>query len=138
MAFRWVGNRHGTTPQVHAFYMTDSETAVAGRLFKFSSQRMTKEGNGGTTPDALCIEDVNAGTDVEADFILLDSADILEANYVGTADSAFVKGQQTADLDTSADNLLASDVTTGCMFILSVDTTNLVARCIPRKNTFIT
>lgn len=124
MAFIYAAHLFGGTPQPRKFLMTDNETAVRGRVYKFSSQRLTAVTSADSTIAFVALQDANAGTDVEVEGLLVTPTMLFWADYQGTPDAAFVKGQATADINTTGDKLQADDVTGGPCFIHEVDTTN--------------
>lgn len=136
MALRLVGNING---QYHAkvvtnIYMTDNEAAVAGQAYKLASGRWTKA-TGTDRVYAVCIKDADAGTNVFGVMELVKNGDIIEADYTGTPNAAFLVGCESATLgDADGTVVDASDVTGGCLLIMEKDTTAAKVRCIATKN----
>jgi len=114
-------------------YMTDSEAAVAGRGYYLASGRWTKSATTAAI-EAVCVKSADAGTDVLPIMAVVKTGDIIEANYTGTADAAFLPGLTVAILDSNGDNVDAATVTGGHGVILEKDTVGLKVRMIVKKN----
>jgi len=115
------------------FYMTDAEAAVVGRAYKLTTARWTKA----ATTDriyAICIKATVAGTDVLGTMALVKSGDIIEADYTGTADAAFIEGLELAVLDANGDNVDAATVTGGHLVVINKDAENKKVKCVALKN----
>jgi hypothetical protein len=126
------GNYHGKI--VSDIYMTDAEACVAGTAYKLSSQRWT-EAVGTDRIYGIGIKAVTLGTDVFGVVELVKDGDIIEADYTGTPNAAFIVGCESATLgDATGLTVDSTDVTSGCLVILEKDTTNTKIRCIATKN----
>lgn len=135
MALSIVGNINGRYQQqvVTNIYMTNSEAAVAGAAYKLSSRRWTLA----ATTDriyAICLKSVAAGTDVLGVMSLVRDGDIIEADYTGTPDAAFIPGLELATLDSTGLLVNAATVSGGHLVILEKDTGNTKVRCIATKH----
>jgi len=126
-----LGNYHGKF--VDDIYMTDSEAAVVGQGYYLASQRWTKSATTAAI-EAVCIKAATAGTDVLAVMELVKPGDIIEADYTGTADAAFLPGLKLAVLDANGANVASATVTGGCLRILKKDAVNLKVQVIASKN----
>jgi hypothetical protein len=137
MALRIIGNvNHGTlkTREIKNVYMTDSEAGYAGRAYKLSSGRWT-QAVGTDRIYAICFKATTLGTDVLGYMEMVKPGDIIEADYTGTADATFLPGCESATLgNATGASVDASDVTSGHLSILEVDTTNTKVRCLAVKN----
>lgn len=135
MALSIVGNISGRYQQheIKSIYMTDSEAGVAGTAYKLSSGRWTKA----TDADriyAICLQATAAGTNVYGVMVPVCEGDIIEADYTGTPDAAFLPGLETASLDDTNGNCVdAADVTGGHLIILEKDTDKRKVRCVATK-----
>lgn len=137
MSFRHVEfHLGGTSVPIVTLTMTDSEAAVAGRLYKMTSGRPTKCTGSDTAVAYLCLESKNAGTNVTAQFEPILPGVVYEGSYTGTPDAAFVAGCLVADLDANGDNIDAADVTNGSLTVLSKDTTAATARVAFNRNLY--
>ena len=114
-------------------YMTDSEAAVRGTAYYLSSGRWTKSATTAAI-EAICVKAADAGTDVLALMEVVKTGDILEADYTGTADAAFLPGLTLAVLDANGINVDAATVTGGHAVILEKDTVELKVKMIVKKN----
>jgi len=114
-------------------YMTDSEAAVEGTAYYLSSGRWTKSATTAAI-EAICLKSADAGTNVLGIMEIVKTGDVLEADYTGTADAAFVPGLTVAILDTNGANVNAATVTGGANVLMSKDTAKLKCTFIPRKN----
>jgi len=126
-----LGNYHGKF--VEDIYMTDSEAAVVGQGYYLSSNRWTKSAATAAV-EAVCVKAADAGTDVLAVMELVKPGDIIEADYTGTADAAFLPGLKLAVLDANGANVASATVTGGHLRILKKDATNLKVQMIAGKN----
>jgi hypothetical protein len=126
----------GTGVPLVTLTMTNSEAAVAGRLYKMTAGRPTKCTGTDTAIAYLCLEAVTAGTDVTATFEPILPGIVYEGSYTGTPAGGFVAGVLLADLDANGDNIDSADVTNGSITILSKDTTNTTARIAFNKNLY--
>ena len=126
-----LGNYHGKF--VEDIYMTDSEAAVVGQGYYLSSNRWTKSAAAAAV-EAVCVKAADAGTDVLAVMELVKPGDIIEADYTGTADAAFLPGLKLAVLDANGANVASATVTGGHLRILKKDATNLKVQMIAGKN----
>lgn len=136
MALKIVGNINGNYHGkiVSDIYMTNSEACVAGTAYKLSSQRWTAA-VGTDRIYGVGIKAVTAGTNVYGVVELVKDGDIIEADYTGTPNAAFIVGCETATLgDATGASMDSSDVTSGHLVILEKDTTNTKVRCIATKN----
>jgi hypothetical protein len=135
MALKIVGNINGNYHGkiVDTLYMTNSEAGVANAAYKLSSGRWTLA----ATTDriyAVCRKSVTLGTNVLAVMELVKDGDILEIDYTGTPDAAFLPGLELAILDATGLLVNAATVSGGHLVILEKDTTNTKVRCIATKN----
>ncbi len=134
MALRIVGSLLGYYHAriVDDIYMTDSEAAVVGRGYYLSSGRWTKSAATAAV-EAVCIKAADAGTDVLATMELVKAGDIIEADYTGTPNAAFLPGLKVAVLDANGANVDAATVTGGHLVILEKDTANTKVRMVAQK-----
>lgn len=128
MAFRLV-QQYSEAPIFRTFMVTNSEAITDGQALILSSGRLTKAAVAGNV-GFIAQQDVKAGTDNTCRVIVVTPNQVWEADYIGTADSGFIVGCTSADIDTGVSggvglNLNAADVTGGAFAILSKDTTNL-------------
>jgi len=136
MALKIVGNISGfyTQKLLNTVYMTDSEAAVVGTAYKLSSNRWTKAVDADRIY-AICNKASDAGTNVLGNMELVKVGDIIEADYTGTADAAFIVGQELCSLgDADGANVDAADISGGHLIMLEKDTTNTKGRFIAVKN----
>ena len=136
MSLNIISNINGSyhAKVVTNIYMTDSEAGYAGRAYKLSSGRWT-QAVGTDRIYAICIKATDAGTDVYGYMELVKDGDLIEADYTGTANAAFLPGCESATLgDATGASVDSSDVTSGCLVILEKDSTNTKVRCIATKN----
>lgn len=125
-----LGNYHGKIKD--DIYMTDSEAAVVGRGYYLSSGRWTKAATTNAI-EAVCIKAATAGTNVYGTMELVKAGDIIEADYTGTPNVAFLVGLSLAVLDANGENVDSATVTGGHSVIVSKDTTNTKVQIVPRK-----
>lgn len=131
IATGFVGNYH---PKVVVnLYMTNAEAAVAGQGYFLSSGRWTKSATTAAV-EAICLKSAVAGTDVLAVMEAVKPGDIIEANYTGTPNAAFLPGLSAAVLDANGANVDAATVLGGHLRILSKDATNSKVTMIAFKN----
>jgi len=135
MALRVIGTMVGTYHQrvVSNIYMTDSEAAVAGQGYYIASGRFTKAATTSAV-QAVCLKSMDAGTNVLTVMELVKAGDIIEADYTGTADAAFLPGLTLAVLDANGANVASATVTGGHLRLLEKDATTLKVRMIAGKN----
>jgi len=135
MAVKVVGSLIGYYHPViiDNIYMTDSEAAVEGQAYYLASGRWTKSATT-TAVEAVCLKAVDAGTDVLAIMEMVKTGDILEADYTGTANAAFLPGLTVAILDANGANVDSATVTGGHLRLLSKDTNALKVRMVANKN----
>ena len=126
-----LGNYHGKI--VDDLYMTDSEAAVVGQGYYLASGRWTKSAAAAAV-EAVCLKAADAGTDVVAVMELVKPGDIIEADYTGTANAAFLPGLKLAVLDANGANVASATVTGGHLRILIKDAVNLKVQMIAGKN----
>jgi len=126
-----LGMYHGKF--VDDIYMTDSEAAVVGQGYYLSSQRWTKSATTAAV-EAICVKAATAGTDVLAVMELVKPGDIIEADYTGTPNAAFLPGLKVAVLDADGANVASATVTGGHLRILIKDTANTKVQMIASKN----
>jgi len=132
MAFKLISR---PDPAPMEFYVTNNESVKYGQCLVFSSGRLTAAAPAGSVA-AVALHDVTAGTDQKCKVILVTPEQIWEADYVGTPDSGFVVGCNSADLNpantpTGAPAglyLNAADVTGGPCSILAIDSTSKKAK----------
>lgn len=136
MALKIVGNINTgilKSKVVKNIYITNSEAAVLGAAYKLTSGRWTLA----TTTDriyAVCLKAANAGTNVLAVMELVKNGDMLEIDYTGTPDAAFLPGLELAALDATGLLCNAATVTGGHLVVLNKDTANTKVQCIATKN----
>jgi len=118
---------------VSNFYMTDSEAAVVGQGYYLSSGRWTKSAATAAV-EAVCLKAADAGTDVLAVMEIVKTGDILEADYTGTPDAAFLPGLTVAILDANGANVASATVTGGHLRILNKDAANTKVTMVANKN----
>jgi len=134
MALTIIGSIMGYEPKIISdLYMTDSEAAVVGSGYYLSSGRWTKAAAAAAV-EAVCLKAADAGTDVLAVMELVKPGDIIEADYTGTADAAFLPGLKLAVLDANGANVASATVTGGHLRILKKDAVNLKVQMIAGKN----
>lgn len=128
----FTGDYH--SKYVDNIYMTDNETSIVGQAYELSSGRWT-EANGTDRVQAICYKVTTGGTNQLGHMELVKPGDIIEADYTGTADAAFLPGCESATLaNTDGQVIDASDVTSGHLIVLNVDTTNKKAQVVAAKN----
>jgi len=118
---------------VSNIYMTDSEAAVVGQGYYLASGRWTKSATTAAI-EAICIKSAAAGTDVLPVMEMVKTGDIIEADYTGTANAAFVPGLTLAVLDANGANVASATVAGGHLRLLSKDTANLKVTMVANKN----
>jgi hypothetical protein len=136
MALKIVGNISGfyTQKVLDTVYMTNSEAGVVGTAYKLSSNRWTKAVDADRIY-AICRKATTASTDVLGYMELVKGGDIIEADYTGTPDAAFIVGQEACSLgDSDGLNVDAADITGGHLIMLKKDTVNAKILCIAVKN----
>jgi|GEM_PF-2431125 len=137
MSLKLIGNiLYGDyhSKYVDNIYMTNDETSVVGQAYKLSSGRWT-EAVGTDRIYAICYKATTGGTDQLGYMELVKTGDIIEADYTGTPDAAFLAGCESATLGNADGSTLdASDVSSGHLSLLSVDTANTKVQCIAVKN----
>lgn len=140
MSLKLIGNMF--TGDLHSkfisdVYMTDSEAGTVGKAYKLSSGRWT-EATGTDRIYAICYKATSAGTNVLGYMELVKPGDIIEADYTGTPNAAFIPGCETATLgNATGASVDSSDVTGGHLAVLSVDTTNEKVQCVAIKNALV-
>lgn len=134
MAIKKVGSLFGNFrgKVIDNINLTDSEAQVAGTAYKLSSSKWTKAA---TTARiyGIGVKAIAAGTDVKGLVEMVLPGDVLECDYVGTADAGFVVGCETAILDSGGANVNAASVTGGHLIILGIDATNKKVYVTPTK-----
>lgn len=135
MAIRVAGSIIGTYHPVIVsdIYVTNSEALVEGRAYYLSSGRWTKSATTAAI-EGICLKSEDSGTDVLAVMELVKTGDILEADYTGTADAAFIPGCLLVTLDANGENVNAAAVSAGHGALLSKDTAKTKCNFVPRKN----
>ena len=135
MALKIIGSLHGNYHGriIEDLYMTDSEAAVEGRGYYLYSGRWTKSATTAAV-EAVCVKDADAGTNVKAVMELVKPGDIIEADYTGTADAAFLPGLTAANLDANGANVDATKVANGHLRILTMDTASKKVTMVAHKN----
>ena len=118
---------------VSDLYMTDSEAAVVGQAYYLSSGRWTKSAATAAV-EAVCLKAATAGTDVTAIMELVKTGDILEADYTGSPNAAFLPGLTVAVLDANGANVASATVSGGHLRILTKDTANTKVQMVANKN----
>ncbi len=126
----------GTALPIRTEYITDSEAAVSGTFYKYTSGRLTKCTGSDTAVAFLCIETHVAGTDVLIHVIPVLPGMVFEGTYTGTPDVAFVAGAIACDLDSNGANIDAADVTAGAFTLLSKDTTKTTCKIVANRSIF--
>lgn len=122
MAFKLVNDLGGNTPVIRKFLVTNSEAITIGQALKLASGRLTKAGATDTIA-AIAMHNVTAGTNKEAEVMVVTGSQIFEVEYTGTPAGSFVVGANDADLDSTALKLDAASVAAGGgIAILSIDT----------------
>jgi len=137
MALTIIGSEFGPYfgSYIKDLYMTDAEAAVVGQGYYLSSGRWTKSAT--TSPvEAICVKSATAGTNVLAVMEIVKTGDIIEADYTGTPDAAFLPGLKLAVLDANGANVASATVTGGHLRILRKDAENLKVQMIATKNMF--
>jgi hypothetical protein len=114
-------------------YMTDSEAGVVGQGYYLASGRWTKSATTAAV-EAICYKATALGTNVLGYMELIGPGDIIEADYTGTADAAFLPGLTVAVLDANGANVASATVTGGHLRILTKDVLNLKVNMIANKN----
>jgi hypothetical protein len=114
-------------------YMTDSEAGVVGQGYYLASGRWTKSAATAAV-EAICYKATTLGTNVLGYMELIGPGDIIEADYTGTADAAFLPGLTVAVLDANGANVASATVTGGHLRILNKDALNLKVNMIATKN----
>jgi hypothetical protein len=136
MSLKLIGNIYGDyhSKYVDNIYMTDNETSIVGQAYHLSSGRWT-EANGVVRIQAICYKATTGGTDQLGYMELVKPGDIIEGDYTGTPNAAFLAGCESATLaNTDGQVLDASDVTSGHLLLLNVDTANKKAQFVATKN----
>jgi hypothetical protein len=131
-----VGNINGNyhSRVIDNIEMTHDEAAVAGSAYKLSSGVWTAAVDADRIY-AICLKSATGGDNIKPVMEIVKDGDIIEADYTGTADAAFVVGLEAASLgDADSANVDAADVTGGHLVILEKDTTLTKVRCIATKN----
>lgn len=126
------GNYHAKNI-VKDIYMTDSEAAVEGQAYYLSSGRWTKSATTAAV-EAICLKSADAGTDVLPVMEMVKPGDLIEADYTGTADAAFLPGLTVGVLDANGANVDAATVTGGHLRILTKDAVNKKVTMVANKN----
>jgi hypothetical protein len=114
-------------------YMTNAEAAVAGQGYFLSSGRWTKAATTAAV-EAVCVKSAAAGADVQAVMEVVKPGDIIEADYTGTPNAAFLPGLKLAVLDANGANVDSATVTGGHLRLLAVDTANKKVQMLSAKN----
>jgi hypothetical protein len=135
MALKIIGNIHGVYSPVikDDIYMKNNEAAAVGQAFYLSSQRWTKSA-ANKPVEAICIKATAGGTNVFGVMELVKSGDILEVDYTGIPDAAFIPGLTAAVLDADGKNAASATVAGGHLLILEKDTTNTKVKMLARQN----
>ena len=139
MSLKLIGSIFGDyhSKYVNTVYMTDSEAAVVGTAYKLSSNRWTKAVDADRIY-AICYKATAAGTDVLGYMELVKPGDIIEADYTGTPDAAFIVGQEACSLgDSDGANVDAADVSGGHLLMLNLDSANTKIQCVAVKNAIV-
>jgi hypothetical protein len=113
--------------------MKDNEAAVEGQAYYLASGRLTKSATTAAV-EFVCLKSAPGGTNVPAIMEMVKTGDILEADYTGTADAAFLPGLTVGVLDANGANVDAATVTGGHLRILSIDTSAKKVRAVANKN----
>ena len=126
-----LGNYHGKF--VSDIYMTDSEADVAGQGYYLVAQRWTKAATVNAV-EGICVKAATAGTNVLTVMELVKVGDIIEADYTGTPNAAFLPGLKLAVLDANGANVDSATVTGGHLRILKKDASKLKVQMVATKN----
>jgi len=129
MAFRWLRSTTRTLPvRIPNITAKASTTFTSGCAVVVDSTGVLDVAAAGAKVAGIYDgPTVTTGSADKLEFIEATPGDVFEVGYTGTPDSAFVVGQQTADIASGALLLNAADVTGGAFAILSIDTTNTKA-----------
>ena len=127
------GDYHGN--YIKDIFMTNSEAAVVGQGYNLVSGRWTKSATTAAL-EAICVKAASAGTDVLAVMEMVKPGDLIEADYTGTPNVAFLPGLKLAVLDANGANVDSATVTGGHLRILAMDTANLKVKMLATKNMF--
>lgn len=136
MMLKLIGSIYGDyhSKYIDTVYMTDSEAAVVGTAYKLSSNRWTMAVDADRIY-AICYKASAAGTNVLGHMELVKPGDIIEADYTGTPDAAFIVGQEACSLgDADGANVDAADISGGHLIMLNKDATNAKIQCVAVKN----
>jgi len=140
MALKLIGNiftGNYRSKYIDNIYMTDAETSVVGTAYTLSSGRWT-EAVGTGRIHAICYKATTGGTDQLGYMELVKPGDIIEGPYTGTAAATFIAGCESATLgDATGASIDSSDVTSGHLVLLNVDTTNTKVQCVAIKNALV-
>lgn len=135
MALDLIGSIYGDyhSKYVTNIYMTDNEAGVVGQAYYLSSGRWTKSATTAAT-EAICYKATTGGTDVLGYMELVKPGDVIEADYTGSANAAFLPGLTVAVLDANGANVNSATVSGGHLRILTKDATNLKVTMVANKN----
>ena len=139
MMLKLIGSIYGDyhSKYIDTVYMTDSEAAVVGTAYKLSSNRWTMAVDADRIY-AICYKASAAGTNVLGHMELVKPGDIIEADYTGTPDAAFIVGQELCSLgDADGANVDAADISGGHLIMLNKDATNTKIQCVAVKNAIV-
>lgn len=134
MALKIIGNMNGNYHGkiIDHLYMTDNEAAEVGQAFYLSSGRWTKSATTAAI-EAICIKASAGGTNVLGVMELVLPGTIIEADYTGTANAAFLPGMALANLDANGKNVDATKVADGHAVVYKMDTGNKKVQIVPKK-----
>jgi hypothetical protein len=123
MAFDFLKDLAGAPLVVtDEFFLTNSEGCTKGQALYFASGRLTTAVAAGAIA-VIALETKVAGTDVKPQVAIVSPTQVWRVGYTGTPDSAFVVGQDAADIASGALVANAADVTGGAMAIVAKNTT---------------
>lgn len=122
MAFKLLYDLSGAQPNITVKSVTDSEAITAGEALVMASGKLTKA-TAGAAVAYIAANGVEAGTDNTCSVITVTPTQVYENDYTGTADSGFVVGVTTADIDDTGLLINAADITGGPCTVHSINTT---------------
>lgn len=122
MGFKFIHNDYGAPPtRITHILCTNSEAFTAGEVVKLSSGRWTKASST-DVPAGIITHNVTAGTDNQAEVILIREGDVFEAPYSGTPNAGFVPGANAVAIANDGLSVDSSTVAGGAVAALSVNT----------------
>jgi len=125
--FNWVySDMHQDVTRVTDILFTDSEAGKAGETVKLVNGRWTMA-KGTDVPGGVLAADVEAGTDVQCEVVLIRPGDQFIVKYTGTPNAAFQPGANAVAIATDGLSVDAATVAGGAVAVLRVNTTNQTA-----------